>query len=47
MQLDWWQANRDCRWKGMRLLSIESEEEQVAISNALGIVKIIIRCSRI
>jgi hypothetical protein len=35
-QLLWWDANRDCRSRGMRLVSIESPEEDAAITSVLG-----------
>jgi hypothetical protein len=38
LQLSWRNANRDCRAKGMRLVSIESQEEDAAISSFLSII---------
>lgn len=35
-QHNWWNANRDCRSKGMNLMSIETEEEGEAIAAELS-----------
>jgi hypothetical protein len=45
LQEDWTKAKYYCKWLGMELVSIESEEENLAITAALG--KLLFWCNYI